>query len=49
MSTATITSRGQIVWRAVKAFRDGAAAAGCEKTMTFDRAAAKHAGMTLLT
>ncbi len=48
------------VWQALRLFRGGAAefadciiersahAAGCERTMTFDRAAAKHAGMTML-
>lgn len=49
-----------VVWRATRVFRAGsadfadclvertAAAAGCDRTMTFDRAAAKHTGMTLI-
>lgn len=50
----------EIAWRALALFRAGSAdfadcliarggiAAGCMQTMTFDRAAAKHAGMTLI-
>jgi predicted nucleic-acid-binding protein len=50
----------ETVWKAVRSFQSGnadfadclieraAAVAGCEKTMTFDRAAAKGGGMTLL-
>ncbi|MEO8185483.1 MAG: type II toxin-antitoxin system VapC family toxin [Deltaproteobacteria bacterium] len=52
--------RAEVVWRAVQVFEKGsadfadcliercAAAAGCERTMTFDRAAAKTCGMTLV-
>jgi len=51
----------ETVWQALRTFKvstadfadcliaASAAAAGCEKTMTFDRAAAKSGGMTLLT
>lgn len=52
--------RAEIVWKALRLFQSGnvdfadcliarsAAAAGCKRTLTFDRAAAKGAGMTLL-
>lgn len=50
----------EVVWRAVRVYRDSsadfadclversAAAAGCERTMTFDRGAAKNCAMTLI-
>jgi len=52
--------RPEVVWRALQVFEKSsadfadcliercAAAAGCERTMTFDRAAAKTCGMTLV-
>jgi len=52
--------KADVVWQAVRVFRGGtaefadcliercAAAAGCDRTMTFDRAAAKSGGMTLV-
>jgi predicted nucleic-acid-binding protein len=55
-----VVERAEIVWKALRIFQTAnvdfahcliersAAAAGCEKTMTFDRGAAKSAGMTLL-
>jgi predicted nucleic-acid-binding protein len=55
-----VVERAEIVWKALRIFQSAnvdfadcliersAAAAGCEKTMTFDRGAAKNAGMTLL-
>jgi len=55
-----VVERIDVVWRALRIFRGGsadladcliersAAAAGCDRTMTFDRDAAKHGGMTLL-
>jgi predicted nucleic-acid-binding protein len=55
-----VIERAEIVWKALRIFQSAnvdfadcliersAAAAGCEKTMTFDRGAAKSAGMTLL-
>lgn len=55
-----VVDRAELVWRALRAFRAAnadfadcliersAAAIGCEKTMTFDRGAAKCAGMTLI-
>ena len=55
-----VIERAEVVWKALRAFRSvnadfadcliahSAASAGCEKTMTFDRGAAKGAGMTLL-
>jgi predicted nucleic-acid-binding protein len=55
-----IVEKADIVWQAVRLFQSSsadfadclifrsAAAAGCEKTMTFDRDAAKSGGMTLL-
>jgi predicted nucleic-acid-binding protein len=55
-----VVERAEIVWKALRIFQStnvdfadclierSAAAARCEKTMTFDRGAAKGAGMTLL-
>ena len=55
-----VVEKADVVWQAVRLFQSGsadfadclifrsAAAAGCEKTMTFDRDAAKSGGMTLL-
>jgi predicted nucleic-acid-binding protein len=55
-----VVERAEIVWKALRIFQSAnvdfadcliersAAAAGCEKTMTFDRGASKSAGMTLL-
>ena len=55
-----VVGRAEIVWKALRIFQTAnvdfadcliersAAAAGCERTMTFDRGAAKNAGMTLL-
>jgi predicted nucleic-acid-binding protein len=55
-----VVERAEIVWKALRIFQSAnvdfadcliersAAAAGCEKTMTFDRGAATNAGMTLL-
>jgi predicted nucleic-acid-binding protein len=55
-----IVERAEIVWKALRVFQTAnvdfadcliersAAAMGCEKTMTFDRGAAKSAGMTLV-
>lgn len=52
--------RAEVVWRAVRIYRDSsadfadclversAAAAGCVRTMTFDRGAAKNCSMTLI-
>jgi predicted nucleic-acid-binding protein len=52
--------RADIIWKALRIYQTAnvdfadcliersAAAAGCEKTMTFDRGAAKSAGMTLV-
>jgi predicted nucleic-acid-binding protein len=52
--------KADVVWQAVRVFRAGSAefadcliercatAAGCDRTMTFDRAAAKSCGMTLV-
>jgi len=52
--------RAEIIWKALRIYQTAnvdfadcliersAAAAGCEKTMTFDRGAAKSAGMTLV-
>ena len=56
-----VVEKADIVWQAVRLFQSGsadfadclifrsAAAVGCEKTMTFDKDAAKSGGMTLLT
>ena len=53
--------RAEIVWKALRVFRTAnadfadcliersAAVAGCDRTMTFDRGAAKSCGMTLVT
>jgi predicted nucleic-acid-binding protein len=55
-----VIERAEIVWKALRMFQTAnvdfadclversAAAIGCEKTMTFDRGAAKGAGMTLV-
>ncbi|MCY7370835.1 MAG: type II toxin-antitoxin system VapC family toxin [Polaromonas sp.] len=52
--------QADVVWRAVRLYRDSAAdfadclversaaAAGCVRTMTFDRGTAKHGAMTLI-
>ena len=56
-----VVERAETVWRALRVFEKGttdfadcliersAASAGCERTMTFDRAAAKGCGMMLVT
>jgi predicted nucleic-acid-binding protein len=53
--------RAEIVWKALRVFQSAnadfadcliersAAVAGCDRTMTFDRGAAKSCGMTLVT
>ena len=55
-----VVERAETVWKALRVFRvtradladclieRAAAAAGCERTMSFDRAAVKACGMTLL-
>ena len=55
-----VIERAEVVWKALRAYQSvkadfadcliahSAASAGCEKTMTFDRGAAKSAGMTLI-
>ena len=55
-----VVERVDLLWTAVRQFKDGsadfadcliarsAAAAGCSATMTFDKSAAKSAGMNLL-
>jgi predicted nucleic-acid-binding protein len=55
-----VVENAETVWKAVRSFQSSnadfadclieraAAVAGCEKTITFDRAAAKGGGMTLL-
>jgi predicted nucleic-acid-binding protein len=55
-----VVERAEIVWKALRIFQAAnvdfadcliersAAAAGCERTMTFDRSAANNARMTLL-
>jgi predicted nucleic-acid-binding protein len=55
-----VIERAEVVWKALRAFQSvnadfadcliahSAASAGCEKTMTFDRGAAKSGRMTLL-
>lgn len=55
-----VIERAEVVWKALRAFQSAnadfadcliaisAASAGCEKTMTFDRGAAKSTGMTLM-
>ncbi len=59
-SKEIVVERAEIVWQAVRVFRGGtcdfadcliersAAAAGCARTVTFDRGAAKSCGMTLI-
>ena len=59
-SKEMVVERAETVWQALRLFRSGsadfangliersAAAAGCERTLTFDRAAAKGCGMTLV-
>ena len=56
-----VVDRAEVVWKAVRVYRRAnadfadcliertASAAGCERTMTFDRGAAKGCGMTLVT
>lgn len=56
-----VVDRAETVWQSLRVFQSSnadfaacliersAAARGCEKTMTFDRGAAKSAGMTLIT
>ncbi len=60
-TAAITVERNEIAWRALRLFSSGTAdfadcliaqsgaAAGCESTVTFDRAAARDAGMVLLT
>jgi len=55
-----LVERAEQIWQALRAFRDGrgdfadcliercTTAGGCQRTLTFDRAAAKHAGMSLI-
>jgi predicted nucleic-acid-binding protein len=55
-----IVERAEIIWQAVRVFRGTSAdfadcliersamSAGCDRTMTFDRGAAKNCGMTLI-
>ena len=55
-----VVERADVVWRAVRLFRDSngdfadcligrlAAAAGCERTVTFDKGAVRHCGMELV-
>lgn len=55
-----VVERADVVWKALRLFSGtsadfadclierSAASAGCQRTMTFDRAAAKHCGMTLV-
>lgn len=59
-SSQLVVEQGEVVWRALRRFKESSAdfadcliersavASGCERTMTFDRNAAKHAGMSLL-
>ena len=56
-----VVERAEIVWKALRVFQRAnadfadcliersAAVAGCDRTMTFDRGAAKSCGMTLVT
>ena len=56
-----MVERAEIVWKALRVFQSAnvdfadcliersAAVAGCDRTMTFDRVAAKGCGMTLVT
>ena len=60
-SKELVVERAEIVWKALRVFRNAnadfadcliersAAVAGCDRTMTFDRGAAKGCGMTLVT
>lgn len=55
-----VLENAEVVWRAVRVYRDSsadfadclversAAAAGCERTMTFDKGAVKNCAMTLI-
>jgi len=55
-----VVERAETIWKAVRMFRGSSAdfadcliercasSAGCERTMTFDRGAAKSCGMTLI-
>ena len=55
-----VIEQAAVVWTAVRTFRIGSAdladaligrstaSAGCDRTVTFDRGAAKHGGMALL-
>ena len=55
-----VLERAETIWKAVRLYRNSlgdfadcliercAAAAGCPRTMTFDRSAAKHCGMSLI-
>jgi predicted nucleic-acid-binding protein len=59
-SEELVVEQAEVVWSALRTYRDGsvdfadcliersAAAAGCARTMTFDRRAAKQGRMTLL-
>lgn len=59
-SKEIVVDRAETVWKALRVFQSGnadfadcliertASAAGCGRTMTFDRGAAKGCGMTLL-
>lgn len=59
-SKELVVENAEVVWQALRSFRDtagdfadglierSASAAGCGQTMTFDKAATKHGGMTLL-
>lgn len=59
-TTELQVERAEIVWQAVRVLREGkgdfadcliercATAGGCARTLTFDRGAAKHAGMHLI-
>ena len=60
-SKEIIVERAEIVWKALRVFQSAnadladclieraASAAGCDRTMTFDRGAVKGCGMTLVT
>ncbi len=55
-----VVEQAEVVWKSVRAFQGSAAdfadclierlgaSAGCERTMTFDRGAARHCGMVLV-
>lgn len=59
-SKEILVERADVVWQALRIYREGvgdfadcliarsAAAAGCERTMTFDRGAVKACGMELI-